>query len=818
MSFTTFLHHLRRRSGTTGRARRPGLPQAGPRRAFQPRLEGLEGRTLLSSVPIVVNSQADSGAGTLRAAITTADGDSSHDYLIDFDVRGAIDLTSALPELDGNVAIQGPGAGSLAVRRATGTPFGIFRIGTGWMVSISDLTIANGYNFNGGGIENLGGTLTVTNCTIANNSADSFGGGFSSDGPATVTNCTFANNSAKFGGGIGNGDGTLTVTNCTFANDSAGIKGGGVYNDATATVTNCTLINNSALDSGGGIYNDDAGTATVTNCTIANNSAFIGGGIENAGTATLTNCAIANNSASGGSLFGGAGIYNDNNGELTVTNSTLTNNSTRAFGGGIENFGTATVTNCTIADNSALDGGGGIFNDGTATVTNCTIANNSGFGGGGGIRSSGSGLTANNTIVAANQSSAGPDVAGALDPSSSYNLIGDGSLMTGIDDGTQGNQVGTAASPIDPLLGPLQDNGGATPTMALLPGSPAIDAGSNALAVDAGNSPLTTDQRGVARVVNGTADVGAFESRIFTITLTGGYRQGTTVNTAFLNPLMVTVTSAYGDPVQGGVVMFAAPPGGAGATFPAGGGGTTTATIDPVGRAAVAVTANTVAGGYAVLASARGASFAAGFSLTNTPDVARTFVVSGYPSPTTAGAVQTVVVTARDQYGNTATGYAGVVHFSSSDRQAVLPPDALLTNGVGLFSVALKTAGTQNVTATDAAFASLTGTQTGITVNPSVATALVIVVPGTVTTGVAFSFTVTAVDAYGNVATGYNGTVHFSSSDKKADLPGNATLTNGTGTFTATFKTKGSQTLTVTDVAFPGLSDSLAILVQQLKK
>jgi hypothetical protein len=791
MSLATLLHHLRRRSGTTGRARRPGLPQAGPRRAFRPRLEGLEGRTLLSAVPIVVTSLADSGAGTLRAAITTADGDSSQDYIIDFDVRGAIDLTSALPDLTSNVAIQGPGADSLTVRRATGTPFGIFAIQSGWKVGISDLTIANGDSptGTGGGIANLDGTLTVTNCTFANNSAE-FGGGIFNDGTATVTGCNLTDNSCVggAGGGIYNFFGTATITGCNLTDNSAHV-GGGIFNVGMVTVTNCTLTNNAADTSGGGIFNGINATATVTGCNLTGNSTAFGGG-----------------------------IFNETYATATVTNCTITNNVAAVGGGGIVNAGTANVSGCTLTDNAADEGGGVENFQGMATVTNCTIANNSASNSGGGIVNDPIGtVTANNTIVATNQAPVGPDCSGALDPSSSFNLIGDGSGLTGVS-GTQGNQVGAAAGPIDPLLAPLQDNGGATQTMALLPGSPAIDAGSNALAVDDGNDPLAADQRGVARVVNGTVDIGAFESRSFTIALTGGNGHGTTVDTAFLNPLVVTVTSAYRDPVYGGVVTFTAPPGGAGATFPASGGGTTTATIDPVGQAAVAVTANTVAGGYAVTASARGARFPAGFSLTNTPDAARTFAVSGFPSPTAAGAVHTAVVTARDQYGNTASGYAGVVHLSSTDRQAVLPPDATLTNGVGLFSVALRTAGTQGVTATDAAFASLTGTQSGITVNPSVATALVLVAPGTVTTGVPFSVTVTAVDSYGNVATGYNGTVHFSSSDTKAVLPPNAKLTNGTGTFTAAFKTKGSQTLTVRDGALFGLTDSLAILVQQLKK
>ena len=144
-------------------------------------LEQLEDRTVLSPVSLVVTSLADSGLGTLREAITTANGDTSNAYIIDFAVTGAINLTTSAPDLSNNttsaldlsnnITIQGPGAGNLTVQRATDLPFGIFVIDTGWTVSISGLTIANGATpTNGGGIFNFG-TLKVTNCTLDNNSA-----------------------------------------------------------------------------------------------------------------------------------------------------------------------------------------------------------------------------------------------------------------------------------------------------------------------------------------------------------------------------------------------------------------------------------------------------------------------------------------------------------------------------------------------------------------------------------------------------------------------------------------------------------------------
>jgi hypothetical protein len=120
-----------------------------------------------------------------------------------------------------------------------------------------------------------------------------------------------------------------------------------------------------------------------------------------------------------------------------------------------------------------------------------------------------------NTLIAGNFNGATgttrDDVYGNLDPSGDYNLIGDSTGMTGLSNGVNGNQVGSASAPIDPMLGLLQDNGGPTLTRALLPGSPAIDAGNNAYATD-------WDQRGAPfrRIVNGTIDIGAFEVQAHT--------------------------------------------------------------------------------------------------------------------------------------------------------------------------------------------------------------------------------------------------------------------------------------------------------------
>jgi hypothetical protein len=154
----------------------------------------------------------------------------------------------------------------------------------------------------------------------------------------------------------------------------------------------------------------------------------------------------------------------------------------------------------------------------TATLTNVTVAGNKaslpqgsseGTIGGGILIDSGS-VTLVNTLVALNSATAGPDYFGVAGVGSCHNLIGDATGSTGFG-ASHGDLLGTAARPLDPRLGPLQDNGGPTPTLALLPGSPALEAGDN------GAQSVTepSDQRGqgFARVVNGVIDIGAFEAQ-----------------------------------------------------------------------------------------------------------------------------------------------------------------------------------------------------------------------------------------------------------------------------------------------------------------
>jgi hypothetical protein len=218
-----------------------------------------------------------------------------------------------------------------------------------------------------------------------------------------------------------------------------------------------------------------------------------------------------------------------------------------------------------------------------------------------------------------------------------------------------------------------------------------------------------------------------------------------------------------------------------------------------------------VGGGIAPAASANSQTtgFAAKINLAPSPS----FAVAGFPSSTTAGVAHTFTVTALNANDTANTGYTGTVHFTSSDPHAVLPANYTFTaadQGVHTFTVTLVTAGSQSITATDTVTGSITGYESGIVVQPAAASTLVISgLPSSVTQGTSYTLTVTALDPYGNVATGYTGTVHFTSSDQQAKLPANYTFTAadaGVHTFSVIFNTVGTESLTVTDTLDPRIT------------
>jgi parallel beta-helix repeat protein len=499
-----------------------------------------------------------------------------------------------------NVTINGAGASLVTVNGAGAGC--VFTIDSGIAAELSGLTITGGYSVGfgqGGGVSNEG-TATLDDCTISGNSG-AFGGGFgqsNSDASAIITDCTISGNSAQDSGGGLWIQGEATLTGCTISGNSAGPStpgarygyGGGVYtNSGTFTFYGCTISGNSAADGGGGLDNlASIARMKLSDCTISNNRApNEGGGLLNDGTATLSDCTISGNSA--------------------------------GSGGGLCNRYSTNLTACTISGNSAGTDGGGLMNGGyivfysgqknylwgMARIEASTISGNSAGSGGGLYMPKSSSATLTDTIVAGNTVSSGgaSDIAGdaATVATGTYNLVGTGG-SGGLT--AAGNNLLDVA---DPLLSALGNYGGPTQTIALLPGSPAIGAGTAI-------SGITTDQRGVTLPTSGI-DIGAFQSQGFTLSIISGTPQSATVNTAFAGALVVRVTANDPvEPVAGGVVTFDAPSSGASAVL-----SSTTATIGSNGTVSITAAANGTVGSYTVTASAAGAASAADFELTNAP-------------------------------------------------------------------------------------------------------------------------------------------------------------------------------------------------------
>ena len=246
----------------------------------------------------------------------------------------------------------------------------------------------------------------------------------------------------------------------------------------------------------------------ISNLTITNGSTTAtGGGINNNGNLTLVNSTVSDNTSSG---FGGGAIYSVSS--LNITGSTISGNTANGNGngGGIAGIGTINITNSTISGNSGAYGGGIItFNNTALTITSSTISNNSSQNFGGGVLEQANGAIIRNTIIADNTAgTTNPDVSGTFN-SEGYNLIENVSNATI----NETQNAGTNITGQDPMLGTLQNNGGMTQTQALLPGSPAIDKGKSfGAAVDQRGFTRPADSMAIANAAGGDgADIGAFE-------------------------------------------------------------------------------------------------------------------------------------------------------------------------------------------------------------------------------------------------------------------------------------------------------------------
>jgi CSLREA domain-containing protein len=492
-------------------------------------------------------------AGTITVA-TNAD---------DFTVNGNCSLREAIQAANTDTAVDacpgGSGADTIVV------PAGSFTLSipgagedanaTGDLDIDSDVTIEGSGAavsvIDGGGLDRVfnvvRGTSAIVGVTIQNGNSPGIpfsplggGGGIANGGSLTLSNSNVISNSAIGGFGVGGGIanvGTLGITASTInGNTAMDSHGGGIFNTGMLTVTGSSVNGNAANSgAGGGIFNDVGGTTKLTNVQISNNTGSDGGGIfEFGGTLSLNSSTVSGNTADArGGMFNGRG-------------------------GGIWTRGTTSLTNSTVSGNKAIGvfsgfsggTGGGIFSAGSLSLNSSTISGNSATDGpGGGIFILFGTTSLKRTIVAKNTTS---DCSGST-TSEGHNLDSDNTCsLTALGD----------LRGVDPLLGPLADNGGPTQTHALLPGSPAIDVGGSDC------PPPATDQRGVSRPQGLGCDTGAFELEADTtppaITVPGPI----TTDATSQNGTVVTYAVSASDP-DDAVASLACVPA-SGSTFPIG--------------------------------------------------------------------------------------------------------------------------------------------------------------------------------------------------------------------------------------------------------
>jgi hypothetical protein len=436
------------------------------------------------------------------------------------------------------------GAGRVSTIIDGGAADHVAWIGSGHTVYLNSLTIQNGSADTGGGLYNLG-AATLNDVSVSNNEAVFYGGGIyhgSTTYKISLIDTQVLNNqvtdAASGGGGIYS-QGSLIMENVLVDSNIAAYSGGGIGlsgADSLLDMTNSTVSGNTVTAtnaSGGGISNA-LGSATIYGSTISGNSAS-GSTASGGGISTDTDLTLQYSVVSGNTAIGDGGGIMHWYGNINVTHTAIRDNiviSASGAGGGLfASLGSLTISSSEISGNTAPDSGGGVFSNAVAEITNTTISGNSAQFGGGLLISSSTTSNLLNTTVTANEDPSGTGVGGLYVASSlfiKYTIFADNqndecwdiggpnitSLGYNIEDTDTCGFSATGDQPnTDPLLGALSDNGGVTKTHLLLPGSPAIDGGSNI------GCP-STDQRDVIRPIDGDkaglalCDVGAVEAQL----------------------------------------------------------------------------------------------------------------------------------------------------------------------------------------------------------------------------------------------------------------------------------------------------------------
>jgi hypothetical protein len=501
---------------------------------------------------------------------------------------------------------------------------------------------------------------------------------------------------------------------------------------------------------------------------------------------------LADNTAVGGGSGGGSWAYSGSPGA--------------GEGGGLSiTGGTLSLDQSTVSGNSAVGGAGAV--EYTGWYINGAVG---GDGDGGGLHVAGGTASVHLTTVSGNQALGG--AGGTAVNGLAYGVNGGATAGGGIR-----IAAGTVKLSQNTISGNTADGGSGG--FGFYNGSPGVGVGGGLNIAPAAPPLADLDTFTESNTVNNFADVApniagpyslngtTTQASSFTVS---GFPSSTAAGVA--GTFTVTAENADGttDTRHRGTVHFSSSDAQAGLpadyTFTEADAGvhTFTAILKTAGTQSLKVTDTTSA---SVTGSETGIAVHAG--------AASMFLVAGFPAYPTAGIAGSFTVTALDACDNRAAGYTGTVRFTSSDPQAVLPGNYTFTAadaGMHTFSATLKTAGYQSLTATDTVNAALTGLQ-GNTVKAAAASRLALSAPSSVSAGVRFSLTLTVQDAYGNVVTGYTGTVHFSSTDTKAMLPSNYTFTaadKGVHTFSGLVLRKtGTQKITLTDTLNSSLTGSV---------
>ncbi len=458
------------------------------------------------------------------------------------------------------------------------------------------------------------------------------------------------------GGGMYIVDGNPKVRNIVFSNNAATTAGGGMYNDhASPDLQFVTFSNNTSTGHGGALVNSNS-SPTLVNVTFSGNTVTDGNGgamLNDFGSPILVNVTFSSNTATGGN---GGALYNDLDSVPSLTNVTFSGNSaimdsgySGGYGGAMYNYANTTpprLTNVTFSGNHAVGydelhpayGGAMYIIAGSVAITNTILWGNT------------------------------PDQVFVDNVDYPTQIVSLNSSI--VQSGCPISSTCTNLIASDPLLGALGIYGGSVQTMPLLPNSSAIDTAND------GPCPAT-DARGVARPIGPHCDIGAFESSRFTLAITGGSNQSTLINTAFAQPLQVSVAANNAsEPVNGGQVTFTPPASGASASLV-----TSPATI-ATGAASVNATANGVRGAYVVSATMAGANIV-GFTLRNIATVIF-YVKPGASGDCNSWATACELQTALGQafYGDEIWVAAGVYKpTTGNDRNATFQ----IPNGVGVY-------------------------------------------------------------------------------------------------------------------------------------